>query len=89
MYNKLDIHGSMHHSIIHTEITNKMQQCIRIYCSMFVWSSACFEWQTAHHRELKNCNLNVQQPHTHVTPEAANAVLELLMMSGLLLKTCW
>ena len=31
-----DVRGSMHHSIIHTEIANKMQQCIKIYYSMFI-----------------------------------------------------
>jgi len=29
----LDVHGSVHHSINHTEITNKMQSCNRIYYS--------------------------------------------------------
>jgi len=32
---KLDVHGSMHHSKIHTEKSNKMQQCIKIYYSIF------------------------------------------------------
>jgi hypothetical protein len=27
---KFDVRGSVHHSIIHTEITNKMQKCIKI-----------------------------------------------------------
>jgi len=26
----LDVHGSVHHSTIHTEKSNKMQQCIKI-----------------------------------------------------------
>ena len=29
----LDVRGSVHHSINHTEITNKMQLCTRIYYS--------------------------------------------------------
>jgi len=33
---KLDIRGSVHHSKIHTEKTNKMQQCIKIYYSIFI-----------------------------------------------------
>jgi len=88
-----------------------MQQCIRIYYSMFIWSSTCFERHTAHHQELKNCTsspwfyirvrlldvevdadsvqLNVQQPQTYVKPGASSAVLELLMMSGVSLETCW
>jgi len=43
----------VHHCIIHTEIANKMQQCIKIYYSMFIWSSTCFGRHTAHHQELK------------------------------------
>jgi len=50
---KLDVHGSVHRSIIHTEIADKMHQCIKIYYSMFIWSSACFRWHTTHHQELK------------------------------------
>ena len=38
---------------IHTEIANKMRQCIKIYYSMFMWSSTCFGRHTAHHQELK------------------------------------
>ena len=30
---KLDVHGSMHHNINLTEITNKMRPCSRIYYS--------------------------------------------------------
>jgi hypothetical protein len=26
-----DVHGSVHHSINHTDITNRMQPCIKIY----------------------------------------------------------
>jgi len=49
----------MQPSIIHTKITNKMQQCIRIYYSMFIWSSTCFERHTAHRQEPKNCTSEV------------------------------
>ena len=51
--NEVDVRGSVHHSIIRTEIANKMQQCIKIYYSIFIWSSTCFGRHTAHHRELK------------------------------------
>jgi hypothetical protein len=34
--NEVDVRGSVHHSIIRTEIANKMQQCIKIYYSMFI-----------------------------------------------------
>jgi len=33
---KVDVRGSVYHSIIHTEVANKMQQCIKIYYSMFM-----------------------------------------------------
>jgi len=36
MVKKADVCGSVHHSIIHTEIANKMQEFIKIYYSMFV-----------------------------------------------------
>jgi hypothetical protein len=39
---------------IHTEIANTMQQCIKIYYFMFIWSSTCFGRRTAHHQELKS-----------------------------------
>jgi len=41
------------HSTIHTEKSNKMQEFIKIYYSIFIWSSTCFGWHTAHHQELK------------------------------------
>jgi hypothetical protein len=31
-----DVCGSVHYSITHTKIANKMQQCINIYYSMFI-----------------------------------------------------
>jgi hypothetical protein len=49
----LDVRGSVHHSITHSEIANKMQQHINIYYSMFIWSSTCFGRHTAQHQELK------------------------------------
>jgi hypothetical protein len=48
-----DVPGSVHVSIIHTEIANKMKLYIKIYYSMFIWSSACFRRHTAYHQELK------------------------------------
>jgi hypothetical protein len=48
-----DVCGSMYHSIIHTEVASKMQQCIKIYYSMFIWNSTCFGRHTTHHQELK------------------------------------
>jgi len=28
----------------HSKRSNKMQQCIKIYYSVFMWSSTCFGW---------------------------------------------
>jgi hypothetical protein len=40
-------------TIFHTEKSNKMQQCIKIYYSIFILSSTCFGRHTAHHQEPK------------------------------------
>jgi len=37
----------------HSKKSNKMQQCIKIYYSIFIWSSTCFGRHTAHHQEPK------------------------------------
>jgi len=67
---------------------------------MFLNCSKLFERQTAHHQELKNCNLqrlvlhtlvvagSCRQPQTYVKPEAAITVFGVLMMSGVSLETC-
>jgi hypothetical protein len=38
---------------VHTEKSNKMQQCIKIYYSIFIWSSTCFRRHTAYHQGPK------------------------------------
>jgi hypothetical protein len=53
--------------LIHIEITNKMQHCIKIYYSTFRWDSTCFWRHTAHHQELKNCAVSAQQPQRPTT----------------------
>jgi hypothetical protein len=50
-YFKLDVRGSVHHSTIHTEKSNKLQQCVKMYYSVFIWSSTCFGRHTAHHQD--------------------------------------
>jgi len=45
-FTKLEGHNSYRKS-------NKMQQCIKIYYSIFIWSSTCFGRHTAHHQEPK------------------------------------
>jgi len=48
------LHGSVHHDIIFTKMTNKMQLCRIIYCSLTALhvSSDIF----AHHQEHLSCN---------------------------------
>jgi len=50
---QLDVRGSVHYSSIHTEKSDKIQQCIKIYYSVFIWSSTCFGRHIAHHQEPK------------------------------------
>jgi hypothetical protein len=52
-YIGVDVCGSVHHSTVHTEKSNKMQQYIKIYYSILIWSSTCFGRHTAHHQEPK------------------------------------
>ena len=49
----VDIHGSVHHDSIFAKMTNKMQLCKIIYCSLTALhvSSDIF----AHHQEHLNC----------------------------------
>jgi len=67
---------------------------------MFVYSSTCFGRFPAHHEELNDCSgslwfylrivVTQQDCHhdTKVKPEAATAVIELLMMGGKTPETC-
>ena len=51
--------GSFHHSLNHTEITNKMQPCTRIYYYNVYQLLNMLRAHTAHHQELKNCNCSL------------------------------
>jgi hypothetical protein len=62
---------------------------------MFIYSSTCFGRFPAHHQELIDCSgsfwfyLRIHYHHDKkVKPEAATAVIELLMMGGKKPKTC-
>jgi hypothetical protein len=50
---KLDSRVSVHHSTIQTEKSKNIQHYIKIYYSIFIWSSTCFGRHTAHHQEPK------------------------------------
>ena len=100
---KLDVRGSVHHTINHTEITNKMQPCTSIYYSNVYQLLNMF--RTTHRSssgaqklylqplvlhtfvDAGSCHDNCQQPQTYVKSEAANTVFKLLMMSGVSLET--
>jgi len=47
------LHGSQNFTAFHKEKSSKMQQLIKIYYSIFIWSSTCFGRHTAHHQEPK------------------------------------
>jgi len=52
MKNKLDVCGSVHHSIIHIENPTRCHSVSKFYF-IFIWSSTCFGRHTAHHQEPK------------------------------------
>jgi len=57
---------------------------------MFFNCSTCFGRNTAHHKELKNCNCSLWFYIRFWLPVAAAiTVFELLMMGGVLPETCW
>ena len=88
-----------------------MQQFLKFYYLIFMYSSTCFRGPSIHHQELNNCSstlwfyswsvvvallLVVIGPAGPTTsnstqtekPEAATAVVELLMMGGRTPETC-
>ena len=78
-----------------------MQQFLQFIILMFVYSCTCFGRSIAHHQELNDCNsslwfylrivvidVHVYHHDMKVKPEAATAVIELLMMGGRMPETC-
>ena len=73
-----------------------MQQFFQFIILTFVYSSTCFGRFPAHHQELSDCSVSPARPRTQhdyhhdtkVKPEAATAVVELLMMDGKTPETC-
>ena len=88
----------LHVSMIHKERSNKMQQCIDFYYSIFIWSSTCFGRHTAHHQEPKTAlaasGFSYNQPHVQTTfyvckTRGCQCSFRLLMMGGVSPETCW
>jgi hypothetical protein len=67
--NLLDVRGSVHHSTIHKEKSNKMQQCIKILLFHIYMNVVR---HVAPHNVYQ---LHVKQPSIYEKPEAASAVL--------------
>jgi hypothetical protein len=96
-----DVRGSVRHSTIHTEKSNKMQHCIKIYYSIFMWSSTCFGQHTAHNQEPKTAlaasglyMLSVSSNHTSnilpcIQTRGCQCSFRFLIMGGVSPETCW
>jgi hypothetical protein len=63
-----------------------MQQFFSFNILTFVYSSTCFGRFPAHHQELNNCSGSLW--FYLLKPDAATAVIELLMMGGKTPETC-
>jgi hypothetical protein len=94
---KFKVCKSVHHRTI--QINHQPDATIfHIIILTFIYSSTCFGRFHAHHQELNDCSgSRPARPRTQhdchhdtkVTPEAANAVIVLLMMGGKTPETCW
>jgi len=85
LFDKFNIHGSGHRSMT-VEITNKMQPCIRIYYSTVHWRLNMF--RKAYRMWWPAVGNYGRSPHAYVN-QRLQIKLELLMMSGMPLETCW
>jgi len=90
---------------VHKERSNKMQQYIRCYCAVFVWSSTCFGRHTAHHQKPKTelaasafCTCSwwtlsgyawQHRPTTRTKSRGCQFSFRFLMMGGVSPETCW
>jgi hypothetical protein len=63
------------------------------YYLTFIYSSTCFGRPHAHHQELNNCSSSLwcyfRRDAPKIKPDAATAVVELLMMGMRTSETCW
>jgi hypothetical protein len=78
---------------IHREKSNKMQQCIKFYYSIIIWSSTCFGRHTAHY-QAHTVPDNVHQLHVQTTchvwkTRGCQCSFRLLLMDGVAPETCW
>ena len=65
-----------------------MQQFLKAYYLTFMYSSTCFGRPHAHHQELDHDQQHCYHHAPTVKPEAATAVVELLMMRVRTPETC-
>jgi hypothetical protein len=49
----VDVRGSVHHSTIHKEKSNKMQQYIKLFIISYLYKAQHVSGDTAHHQEPK------------------------------------
>ena len=82
-------------SVYHRTIQINHQPDVTIFQFIiltFIYSFTCFRRSPAHHQELNDCSRPQTQHGYHhdtkVKPEAATAVIELLMMGGRTPETC-
>jgi len=91
---KLDVCGSVHHSIIHKENSARCNSVSKFYF-IFMWSSTCFGWHTAHHQEPKTALAASGFAYVEgcwmcsCWTLSSNYTSRLLMMGSVSPETCW
>jgi hypothetical protein len=103
MFCNLDVRGSVHHSTIYEEKSNKMKNVLKFYYFLFIWSSTCFGRHTAHQQEPKTalaapgfsyvkgcwtCSWWTLSGTVCLTT-STNCSFRLLMMDCVLPEICW
>jgi len=73
----------------YSEEPNKMQQCIKIYYSIFIWSSTCFGQHTAHHQEPKTAQAATGFAYVEGCQTCSCWTLSGSIWGGVSPETCW
>jgi len=105
LYLRLPVDGTLapKHVGVTIQINHQLDATISpAFYLTFIYSSTCFGRPHAHHQELNKCSSSFwlynrpdhEQQHCYhqapkVKPEAATAVVELLMMGVMAPETCW